>query len=215
MFKFIIVLASIFSAFAFNPLGSATVSRMQMSIEGPSMKKVFGAALVASSLISMPVFAKEGVGAKISIFGNNDISSPFALGENREDPIYSPYSPFGNGEKATYNARRGGEEEIKFWKGQFAEGIKRTEKIPTFSNKKTWSEITSALTGSYSYNLREALLRLADASKSPSEATAAAKLYFSDLNDIFESATKKKGDLVISAYEKSVKDLEAFKKLAL
>jgi hypothetical protein len=82
-------------------------------------KKV-GAVFVAASMIALPVVAKEEDPAKISIFGNNDISSPFSAGEVREDPIYSPYSPYGNGEKAAY--KRGNAEEVKFYTAKFEEG---------------------------------------------------------------------------------------------
>ena len=117
MFKLLLVISAIFSAFAFNPLGSATVSRMQMASES----KVFGAALIASSMLAMPVLAVEGTPAKIGIFTNNDLSSPYASGEVREDPIYSPYSPYGDGTAAVY--KRGGAEEIKFYTAKFDEGM--------------------------------------------------------------------------------------------
>lgn len=211
MFKAVLAAVFIVSAGAFNPLGSATMGRMQMATEkAPSASKLIGAALVASA-IATPAFAKEGDAPKISIFGNNDISSPFTA-ESREDPIYSPYSPYGNGEKAAYNKRKGSPEELKFWSGTFAESIKRTEKIPGYVSKKTWTEITTELTR-YMYNFRESALRLAEASKTPKEATAAAKVYFDDLNDIFVFATKKNGDVISSTYEKSLKDLATLKAL--
>lgn len=210
MFNVVIAALLFASANAFNPLGSATMSRMQMTAEKPSVQKVVGAAIIASSMLASPVFAKEGAGAKISIFGNNDISSPFAESEVREDPIYSPYSPYGNGEKAVYNGRKGGAEELKFWKAKFDESVKRTEKIPGYVQKKTWTEITTELTR-YTYNFRESLNRLAAASKTPKEAAALVKVYVEDLNDMFEYATKKSGDKVLAAYEKSLKDLAAVK----
>jgi hypothetical protein len=61
--------------------------------------------------------------------------------------------------------------------------------------------------------MREAMLRLADASKDPKAANAAAKAYFSDLNDIIEFSIKKNGDTVASAYAQSLKDLANFKAL--
>lgn len=111
---------------------------------------------------------------------------------------------------------------------------KRVEKIPGYANKKTWSEITTELTrGVYSY--REAMLRyeiyvsvlymnkyiirqhfscrLARASPDPKVAEAAAKKYFSDLEDIYVFATKKNPDVVLASYEQSVEDLKAFKAL--
>jgi hypothetical protein len=68
-----------------------------------------------------PVLAKEGVGAKFSFFGDGDASSPFTVNENREDPIYSPYSAYGDGTAAVYNARKGGKEEKAFYTAKFAE----------------------------------------------------------------------------------------------
>ena len=97
------------------------VSRLHMVAERNMVQKYFGAALIAASLMSTPTWAKEGAGAKISVFGNNDMSSPFSEAENREDPMYSPYSPFGNGDKAVYNDRRGTADEVKFWRQKFDE----------------------------------------------------------------------------------------------
>eukprot|EP00600_Ochromonadales_sp_CCMP1393_P004993 CAMPEP_0174954834 /NCGR_PEP_ID=MMETSP0004_2-20121128/648_1 /TAXON_ID=420556 /ORGANISM="Ochromonas sp., Strain CCMP1393" /LENGTH=182 /DNA_ID=CAMNT_0016202699 /DNA_START=755 /DNA_END=1303 /DNA_ORIENTATION=- len=174
----------------------------------PSIPKVFGAAVIASSVLAMPVYAKEGVGAKIAPFGNAEMSSPFAAGENREDPLYSPYSPYGNGEAAVY--KRGGDSEIKFYMGKFNEGVKRVEKVPAYASKKTWSEITTELTR-FTYSLREAMLRLAEKSADPKAANAAAKTYFADLEDMFVFATKKSGPKVQAAYDKSVTDLATFK----
>ena len=57
------------------------------------------------------------------------------------------------------------------------------------------------------------MLKVAENSKSPEKSTAAAKAYFSDINDIFEFASKKDGAAVNKAYEKSVTDLAAFQAL--
>lgn len=91
---------------------------MTMSME-KNVAKAVGVIIAATSVLGSPVLAKEGAAAKIGIFTNNDLSSPFAAGENREDPIYSPYSPYGNGEKAVYNARKGSSDEVKFWQKKF------------------------------------------------------------------------------------------------
>jgi hypothetical protein len=122
MFKVAVILALIAVVAAFNVHRPLKVnSKMQMPMEKNAVR-IISAVVAASSLISAPVFAKEGDAAKIGIFTNNDMSSPFAAGENREDPIYSPYSPYGNGEKAVYNARKGTAEELKFWQAKFEEG---------------------------------------------------------------------------------------------
>ena len=57
------------------------------------------------------------------------------------------------------------------------------------------------------------MLRLANASKNPAQATAAAKTYFSDINDMYEFATKKDGATIDKLYTESVADLNAFKAL--
>lgn len=56
--------------------------------------------------------------------------------------------------------------------------------------------------------------RLAAASTNPKAAEAAAKTYFSDLEDVYVFSKKKDVEVVLKSYEKSVKDLEAFKALA-
>ena len=56
------------------------------------------------------------------------------------------------------------------------------------------------------------LHRLADSSANPKAATAAAKAYFVDLNDMTEWAIKKNGVVICDAYQKSLTDLAAFKK---
>lgn len=66
---------------------------------------------------------------------------------------------------------------------------------------------------SYSYNLREAMLRLAATSKDKAAATQAAKTYFVDINDIFVSTKYKDQDKVDAVYKKSLDDLKAFKSL--
>ena len=91
----------------------ATRSSTQMASETPSLSKMIGAALVASTLLAGPVFAKDGAGAKLSFFGDDSFSSPFTITEAREDPIYSPYSAYGNGEAAIY--KKGGKDEVSFY----------------------------------------------------------------------------------------------------
>ncbi|KAJ1409398.1 hypothetical protein B484DRAFT_456089 [Ochromonadaceae sp. CCMP2298] len=210
MFKFLVVLACLLSAFAFNPLGAASGSRMQMKAAQPSAARVFGAAIIASSMIAMPVFAMEGVGAKLAPFGNSEQSSPFSASEVREDPMYSPYSPFGNGDASVY--KRGGKDEIKFYSAKFEDGIKRVAKVPGYTAKKTWSETTTELTR-MTYSLREAMVRLAEVSPAPKAAASAAQAYFCDLEDMFVFSGKKDGAKVMAAYEKSVGDLVAFRGL--
>eukprot|EP00595_Chromulina_sp_UTEXLB2642_P000152 CAMPEP_0196761110 /NCGR_PEP_ID=MMETSP1095-20130614/227_1 /TAXON_ID=96789 ORGANISM="Chromulina nebulosa, Strain UTEXLB2642" /NCGR_SAMPLE_ID=MMETSP1095 /ASSEMBLY_ACC=CAM_ASM_000446 /LENGTH=185 /DNA_ID=CAMNT_0042110223 /DNA_START=127 /DNA_END=684 /DNA_ORIENTATION=+ len=183
-----------------------------MTSEKPSAKKVFSTIVIASALFGgMPAFAKEGAAPKQGFFSNSDASSPFTE-ESREDPLFSPYSPYGNGEAAVYNSLKGSPSEIKFYSEKFDESVKRVAKVPGYVQKKTWFEIKAGLVG-YAYNLRNAALKLAEFSKDPTAATKAAKVYFDDLNDINEYGIKKDGAKVLAAYDKSLKDLAAFKAL--
>ena len=115
MFRFLVVLAVLASAVAFSPARFSTRSQIQMSAaEKPSMAKMVGAAIIASTFLSLPAFAVEGAAPKQSFFGSGGggtASSPFSDDKN----MYSPYSPWGNGENAIYNERKGGAEEKEFW----------------------------------------------------------------------------------------------------
>ena len=114
------VIASVYSLRLSRPVCQ---NEVKMSISQPSIFKSVGVALLGASMLASPVLAKEGAGAKLSFFGDSDLSSPYTVSENREDPLYSQYSPFGDGSKAVYNARKNSKEEIAFWNGKFEEGM--------------------------------------------------------------------------------------------
>mmetsp|Transcript_46745 Transcript_46745/g.130162 ORF Transcript_46745/g.130162 Transcript_46745/m.130162 type:complete len:211 (+) Transcript_46745:46-678(+) len=207
MFKFLLVLSCLLVAvFGYNPM--KVNSRMTMKVDQPNAAKLLGAAIMASSMMSMPVLAKEGTPAKIGIFESDSASSPFAEGIQRSEPNYSPYSPYGDGTNAVY--KLGSSDEMKFWSTTFNNAVKRTEKIPSYVAKKTWSEVQGELTR-YNYNMRESMLRLASQAKDTKAANAAAKAYFADLGDVFVCSKKKSPEKTLAAYEQSVKDLNAFK----
>ena len=121
-FKLVSILAIISSVFGYQPARFSRKSEVTMASQ-PSFLKSATAVLIGASLFGTPVFAKEGAGAKLSFFGGNDFSSPFTLSEKREDAIYSPYSPYGDGSAAVYNGRKGGKEELTFWSGKLAESL--------------------------------------------------------------------------------------------
>ena len=175
------------------------------------MQKFVGVGLIASSILStgMPAFAADGDGARVSLFGDVAQSSPFTVTEQREDPIYSPYSAYGNGEAAVY--KKGGKDELNFYSTVLKNSAERTKKIPEFISKKNVRGTDS--TCCYNYNQREAMLRLAEASKDPKAATKAAKTYFQDINDINEYSLKKNGAKCQAAYDASVADLAAYQAL--
>ena len=154
-----------------------------------------------------------GAPANLGIFTNSPASSTFAQGETREDEIYSPYSPYGDGSASTYNNnRKGTDGEKAFYQGVFAESQKRVANIPSYTAKKAWFETTTELTR-YMYNTRTAMNYLAKYSSNPKAADAAAKSYYQDLNDMFVFSKQKNADKVNAAYEKSVSDLATFKSL--
>lgn len=51
------------------------------------------------------------------------------------------------------------------------------------------------------------MFSVAAASSNPAAAKAAVKVYFQDIEDIYQGALKKKGDVVLASYDQSVKDL--------
>ena len=108
IFLLFIVCFSATQALKQSRVRASTIMKSDMNFN-----KFFGAALVASSMLSTPVFAKDGAGAKLSFFGDGELSSPFTVNEAREDPIYSPYSAYGNGEASVY--KKGGKNEISFY----------------------------------------------------------------------------------------------------
>ena len=121
--KLFALFAVISCVFGFQPARVSRKVELTMSAKQPSFFKTAGIALLGASLMGSPVLAKEGAGAKFSFFGDGDASSPFTVNENREDPIYSPYSAYGDGSKAAYNARKGGKEEKAFYTAKFAESV--------------------------------------------------------------------------------------------
>lgn len=213
MFRAFLLLSVLAVAVAFGPpFKGLKVTQPITSSVKIGAQKTLAALTITASLFAGPAIAVEGTGPKQDFFGGYPASSPFPNTENREDPIYSPYSPYGDGSAAAYNKRKGTADELAFWKGVFAESERRVAKVPGYAAKKTWTEITTELTR-YTYSMRESMLRLAASAPDSKSATAAAKVYFSDLNDMFEWANKKRSDIVTTSYEKSVKDLAAFKAL--
>jgi hypothetical protein len=126
MFRVLVSLLIVGVAVAFSPSQQIRVNRNQFQMKSNianDIAKKIGAALIASTMLSLPAFAVEGTSPKQSYFGDAPASSPFTINEVREDPIYSPYSPYGNREKAVYTTtnRQGGPEETKFWTAQLEE----------------------------------------------------------------------------------------------
>jgi hypothetical protein len=129
-----LLLAFLSCVVAFQPTRFSVKKSEVVMAAQPNPFKIVGAAVIGASLLASPVFAKEGTGAKLNFFGDAK-SSPFTLDENREDPIYSPYSPYGDGTAAVYNGRKGGKEEIAFYSGKFAESVLVLYNFGLFNHK--------------------------------------------------------------------------------
>lgn len=121
MFRLTIALIVLTAVAAFAPLSSRiSNSKLSMTNENLSMKKIFGGFVIASSLLSsVPAFAVEGAGPSYEFFGNNAPSSPFL----ERDDSFSPYSPYASGKDAVYNQRKGSAEEVKFWANKFENSL--------------------------------------------------------------------------------------------
>ena len=116
-----IALALIAVVNGFAPAARFGARSMQMSMDN-QVKKAFSAAIIAASFMNgLPAIAAEGAAPKqnFGVFGEA-ASSPFVTTETREDPIFSPYSPYGRGAAAVYNERKGTKDEISFWQDKLA-----------------------------------------------------------------------------------------------
>ena len=122
MFRFVIVLVVLAVAGAFAPAARFGARSMQMSMDKQVTKALTAAVIAASFMGGLPAIAAEGASPKQNFFGEA-ASSPFTFEEAREDPIYSPYSPYGSGAAASYNDRKGSKEEISFWQNQLANSV--------------------------------------------------------------------------------------------
>ena len=159
----ILILCLIGQAIAFAPTRFSTKKYSQMTMNMDKISKTIGVGLIGAGMFIAPAFAVEGAGPKQSIFGGGN-SSPFTFDEKREDPIYSPYSAYGDGTKAVY--KEAGKDEVAFWTKTFDKCKKRVDEVPGFAKKKVWQSIDSTMR-TYAYNMREAMNRLAAVSKNP------------------------------------------------
>ena len=124
MFRFVVVLVVLAVAGAFAPAARFGARSMQMSMDKQVTKALTAAVIAASFMGGLPAIAAEGASPKQNfLIFSEATSSPFTFEENREDPIYSPYSPYGSGAAASYNGRKGSKEEIGFWQNQLANSV--------------------------------------------------------------------------------------------
>jgi len=182
------------SVAAFMPMQMSSNTDVASKVVGGVM---FGLTLTGSMFTGVEnAFAKSGTSPSQGFFGfgDNSQSSPYA-----NTPTYSPYSPYrAADEKSLY--KKGGADEIKFYKGKFTEARKRIDKIDSYLEKKQWENVRSELTRQM-YDLRKSTNILVG--NSAAGKAKAEKLY-QDMENLTVSSRRKQGD-VAAASLKAVK----------
>ena len=132
-------------------------------------------------------------------------------GSDQKDAVYSPYSVYGKlgDPKAVY--KKYNDKEVAFKKAMFAESSKRVAKVNTYIEKKNWEDVRSELERQV-YNMRGTMNYLAAASGKP-EATAAAKKFYQDMEEVNLLSKRKKQAAALDAYATMMGSLEAYTKL--
>lgn len=127
-----------------------------------------------------------------------------AYGTDQKDPLYSPYSVYGEiTEKSLYKADN--KEYTERSKKVLAETKKRLAKLPAYVDKKAWFEVTSEL-DRFMYETRGAAKSLA---KTPAQKKAATE-FFKSIEKTDLSARLKKQDECAAAAKDTVVKLDAF-----
>mmetsp|Transcript_1100 Transcript_1100/g.4694 ORF Transcript_1100/g.4694 Transcript_1100/m.4694 type:complete len:209 (-) Transcript_1100:194-820(-) len=204
MFRSFVLACLVASAAAFRQPRLA----IQMKAQENLQKKIgsgLASAAVALSLVSgLPSIASaaSGQGAKLSIFGENPLSSPYNPDANR----YSPYSAFGDGSDAVYSAS--GEEEVKRKIGALKESAKRFPNYLGYIQKKTWLEVYSE-SQRQMYELRLNMNALADY-KGTKEVKAAAKDFYVKFEKMALLSKQKNQEAALAAYDEAKAALDKY-----
>lgn len=103
--------------------------------------------MAATVAVAAPVLAKAGTGPKQNLFGV--IGSEMELGGGSSNyfagpDTYSPYSPYGKGEKALYKEDDPFMLKVKI--DVLKDSQKKIQAIPGFIKEKKWEEVRSLLT---------------------------------------------------------------------
>merc|ERR1711988_685814 len=174
---------------AFMPMQMSSNTDVASKVVGGVM---FGLTLTGSMFTGVEnAFAKSGTSPSQGFFGfgDNSQSSPYA-----NTPTYSPYSPYrAADEKSLY--KKGGADEIKFYKGKFTEARKRIDKIDVYLEKKQWENVRSELTRQM-YDLRKSTNILVGDSAA---GKAKAEKLYQDMETLTVSSRRKQGDLAAAS----------------
>ena len=149
---------------------------------------------VAAGIMATPMaaFAANGQGAKLSLFGQAPLSSPYA----NEPNMYSPYSPWGNGEDSVYE--KNNDDEVKFKIGKLKESAARFSNFEKYIQKKTWLEVYSE-SQRQMYDMRGSMNYLASY-KGTKEVKAAAKDFYVKFEDMALKCRQKNQPAALAAY---------------
>jgi len=199
MFRTFALLALAASASAFTPT---------MKVNGGLQTKIasaVGAAAVSAGVMAgapTESLAAAGTGAKLSLFGQAPMSSPYSADSN----MYSPYSPFGDGADSVYNAKDA--EEVKFVIGKVKESANRFPNFKGYIQKKTWLEVYSE-SQRQMYELRRNMNYLADY-KGTKQVKAATKDFYVKFEKMTDACRVKNQAAALAAYDEAKAAFDAY-----
>lgn len=178
-----------------------------VSQEASRREAIKGAAAVGAAFLPVAANAAAGESPRFSVFGligdPTSFSENTAYGTDQSTPLYSPYSVYGSGEGALYDASS--PEFAARKKAYIAESAKRLNNLPAYIEKKKWFEVRDELTR-YMYETRGAVRGLASTPAQKKAATA----FFKAIEATDGAATQKDQAKCAAAAADSVAKLDAF-----
>ena len=174
-------------------------------------REVFG--VIAAGAVAIPAAVNAAVGEspRFSVFGlvgdGTSMSEGAAYGTDQSEPLYSPYSVYGE-EKDSIFTKSGGESNAEFVarkKAVLAETKKRLSLLPLYIEKKQWFNVKDELTR-YMYETRGAVRGLAKSIPQKEKADD----FFKAMEATYTAATLKKQDACAKAAASTITTLEAF-----
>ena len=206
------------SAAAFSPCNGPAALRQCSRVSTPTMSEASSrrqalagasAAVIAGSMVQ-GAQAKAGQFSKQSLFGVNDMSSPFQVG--------GPQS----GEAATYGYKSTGEflangyeADVTREKASFLESADRlTSKLEPKIESKTWWFVRDELR-IQAYQMRSSMIAINKVSPNKAAADKAYKTFWSEVESLDLACQKKEQALAQKEYADVVKALAAYKAAVL
>ena len=176
--------------------------------EASRREAIKNAAAAGVAFLPIAANAAAGESPRFSVFGlvgdGTAMSEGAAYGSDQKDPLYSPYSVYG---EITDNSlyTKNGKEYTERKKKVLAETKKRLSKLPAYVDKKKWFEVTTEL-DRYMYETRGAVKSLAT---TPAQKKAATE-FFKSIEKTDLSARRKDQAAAAAAAKDTVAKLDAF-----